>query len=262
MKFPSRIATIPCYSRSMAARYHSTRTRKIVVDQERICRTYELPHNLRTLLERIHQLTETTDQRKELEFQLHVVFHRILHRLAIKLGVEDKNLKFILPEEFPTYRDSPHELMQLAKERENSTWIVQYTPDGPVSSMGDEARTLEKELISGLEEVVHIKGSIGSKGSGGLIQGVAKILLSPREIEKIMPGDILVTSMTSPEFVPAMRRSAAIITDEGGITCHAAIVSRELGLPCIIGTKNATKILKDGDRIEMDVVSGNVRVIT
>ena len=65
--------------------------------------------------------------------------------------------------------------------------------------------------------------------------------------------------MTSPEFISAMRNAAAIITDEGGITCHAAIVSRELEIPCLIGTKNATKILKDGDMVEVDTFKGIVR---
>jgi pyruvate,water dikinase len=67
--------------------------------------------------------------------------------------------------------------------------------------------------------------------------------------------------MTTPDFVPAMRKAVAIITDEGGITCHAAIVSRELGKPCIIGTKIATKALKDGDVVEVDADNGVVRII-
>lgn len=69
------------------------------------------------------------------------------------------------------------------------------------------------------------------------------------------------TSMTRPEFVPLMKKAAAIITDEGGITCHAAIVSRELNIPCIIGTRIATKVLKDGDYIEVDADNGIVKIL-
>ena len=69
------------------------------------------------------------------------------------------------------------------------------------------------------------------------------------------------TGMTRPEFVPLMKRASAIVTDEGGITCHAAIVSRELNIPCIIGTKIVTKVLKDGDEVEVDADNGVVKII-
>ena len=78
---------------------------------------------------------------------------------------------------------------------------------------------------------------------------------------KLEIGDILVSPMTRPELMPAVKRAAAIVTDEGGITCHAAIVSRELGIPCIIGTKNATRILKDGDKVEVDANHGVVKIL-
>lgn len=71
-------------------------------------------------------------------------------------------------------------------------------------------------------------------------------------------GDILVTEMTNPLFVPAMEKAVAIVTDEGGMTCHAAIVSRELGIPCVVGTKKATKILRDGMAIVVDGKSGEI----
>ena len=81
-------------------------------------------------------------------------------------------------------------------------------------------------------------------------------------MKKITKGDILVTGMTLPDYIPSMKKAAAIITNEGGITCHAAIVSRELGKPCIIGTKNATTIIKDGDMIEVRANHGTVRILT
>lgn len=74
-------------------------------------------------------------------------------------------------------------------------------------------------------------------------------------------GDILVTGMTTPDFLSAIRKSAGFVTDEGGITCHAAIVSRELKKPCIIGTKIATQILKDGDLVEVDANKGIVKIL-
>jgi len=86
-------------------------------------------------------------------------------------------------------------------------------------------------------------------------------VLSLEDFDKFESGDILVTSMTRPEFLPIMKKAAAIITDEGGITCHAAIVSRELNIPCVIGTKNASRSLKDGNRVEVDADHGIVKKI-
>jgi len=101
---------------------------------------------------------------------------------------------------------------------------------------------------------------MGSPASPGIGTGPVKILKSPKEISKVQKGDILVAPMTSPDYVPAMKKSAGIITDEGGQTSHAAIVSRELGIPCIVGTKTATKILKDGQIVTVNGEAGEVFV--
>lgn len=104
-----------------------------------------------------------------------------------------------------------------------------------------------------------IKGQVACQGNS--VSSKAQIILNGDEAKNFVSGNILVTTMTSPEYIPAMKKSMAIVTDEGGITCHAAIVSRELNIPCIIGTKVATKILKDGDRIEVDTSKGIVRIL-
>jgi len=98
----------------------------------------------------------------------------------------------------------------------------------------------------------------GFGASPGIAAGVARILHGPAEMEKLKAGEILVTSMTTPDMVPAMSRAAGIITDEGGMTCHAAIVSRELGVPCIVGTREATKIIADGSEVTVDGKTGMV----
>jgi len=88
-----------------------------------------------------------------------------------------------------------------------------------------------------------------------------KIIKTKDDLLKFKKGDILVAEATVPDYVPAMRKAGAIITDLGGLTSHAAIVSRELGIPCIIGTKIATKVLKDGDFVEVDANKGIVKII-
>ena len=90
----------------------------------------------------------------------------------------------------------------------------------------------------------------------------AKILVSAEEMNKIEDGDVLIAVMTRPDYFPAMQKASAFVTDEGGITCHAAIVAREMKKPCVIGTKIATKIFKDGDIVEVDAEKGLVRKIS
>ncbi len=90
----------------------------------------------------------------------------------------------------------------------------------------------------------------------GRATGFVRIINQPADLPKMQPGDILVSSVTNPNLMPAMRQAAAFVTDVGGITCHAAIVARELQKPCIIGTRTATKVLHDGDIVEVDATTG------
>jgi pyruvate,water dikinase len=98
----------------------------------------------------------------------------------------------------------------------------------------------------------------GAAASPGVASGPVKIVPTPDDIDKVLQGDILVAEMTTPDFVPAMKRAAAIVTDRGGRTAHAAIVSRELGIPCVVGCEKATAILKDGQIITVDGSNGKV----
>lgn len=103
-----------------------------------------------------------------------------------------------------------------------------------------------------------IKGRVGIKGK---VKGTVKIIRLIRDIGKIEAGDIVVSPMTTPAFMPALIKAAAFITDEGGILCHAVVVAREMKKPCIISTKIATKILKDGDFVEVDASGGVVKIL-
>lgn len=106
------------------------------------------------------------------------------------------------------------------------------------------------------EKNKEVRGQVAHKG---LARGKVRVLRRKEQIAEVLDGDILVAPMTTPDYLPAMKKAAAFVTDEGGITCHAAIVARELKKPCIIGTKIATKVLKDGDMVEVDAEKGVVR---
>lgn len=106
------------------------------------------------------------------------------------------------------------------------------------------------------KNIKEIKGQVAYPGK---VKGIVKYVNTPEMMKKMNDGDILIAYATQPNLLPAMRKAAAFVTDFGGITCHAAIVAREWKIPCIIGTKNATKILKDGDLVEVDAEKGVVR---
>jgi len=108
------------------------------------------------------------------------------------------------------------------------------------------------------ETIEEIKGSTSCVGK---VKGAAKLIFGPSDFNKFKKEDILVAPMTQANFMPIISRASAIVTDEGGITCHAAIVSRELKIPCIIGTKIATQVLKDGDLVEVDANKGIVKIL-
>lgn len=112
------------------------------------------------------------------------------------------------------------------------------------------------------ELLPQIKSDItGTSAYKGKVKGIVRILRTTDDIPKVKKGDILVAVMTFPNFVPAMEKAAAFVTDEGGILCHASIVSREMKKPCIIGTKIATKVLEDGDEVEVNANEGIVKIL-
>ena len=105
------------------------------------------------------------------------------------------------------------------------------------------------------------KSVVGTVANTGKVKGVVVVVNNPKDLKKDYNNRILVSVMTTPDITIAIKKAKAIITDEGGITCHAAIISRELGIPCIIGTKIATHVLKDGDLVEVDADKGIVKKI-
>ncbi len=137
----------------------------------------------------------------------------------------------------------------------NELYIVQTRAITTLDLMHRKESQEEKKYIQELQDKILLKGLAASPGIGS---GKIKIIKDLSELSKIQKGDILVTKMTSPDWVPAMKKSSAIITDEGGSTCHAAIVSRELGIPAVVGTGNATSILENISYATVDGYHGLV----
>lgn len=122
-----------------------------------------------------------------------------------------------------------------------------------------------KGIVAGLHEKADnlsrvLKGLVACKG--GVVRGKARIVIAQSDLRGFVKGEILVTSQTTPDFVPYMQSSIAVVTDQGGVTSHAAIVSREMNIPCVIGTKYATQVFKTGDMIEVDSEKGTVTIVS
>lgn len=144
--------------------------------------------------------------------------------------------------------------IEWAEDAEGRWYLVQSRP---ITTLG------AKKSVRGGEPVRQKVLVTGLGASSGSASGAVRILQKPQDGPQLRQGEILVAPMTSPDWVPTMRRAAAIVTDSGGMTCHAAIVSRELGLPCIVGARSATSLLRDGDFVSVDgergrVVSGQI----
>ncbi len=116
----------------------------------------------------------------------------------------------------------------------------------------------EFEIEKGDQTENALKGQSAYKGCA---TGTVRIVKRKEQVDQVLESEIIVSPMTTPDMVPAMYKAAAFVTDEGGVTCHAAIIARELRKPCIVGTKIATQILKDGDVVEVDADQGIVRIL-
>ncbi|MCX8069015.1 MAG: phosphoenolpyruvate synthase, partial [Thermodesulfovibrionales bacterium] len=142
--------------------------------------------------------------------------------------------------------------IEWAMDKSGNFYILQARPV-TVGVKSVDTKETQKEAF--MEKDVIVRGLGVSPGVGS---GRAKIILSVKDIVRLEKGEVLVTEMTTPDWVPAMKKASAIITNLGGKTCHAAIVSRELGVPCIVGTKNATELIPDGNLVTVDGKRGIV----
>lgn len=153
------------------------------------------------------------------------------------------------------------ELKEKAHQRQNPRFVLFAGKGKEVVFVEGSADidVLEQRILPRAEEAVtSLEGQIGNKGK---YVGTARIVMNNGDFAKMQEGDVLVSTMTTPDFVVLMHKAGAIVTDIGGMLCHAAIVSREIGKPCVIGTKFATQVLKDGDTVEVDADNGVVRII-
>lgn len=218
--------------------------------------------NERKLCDYIKFVIEKRDLRKDPIAWSQAVIAEVGAEMAARAGLGQDTVPFISSLEYRNGVDWLRENRDLLSSGKNGT-VILVKDDGTIEKEYIDPAAIEREIESltgAVKDVSELRGQGASKGK---YRGTVRVVIDPLSpaAADFREGDILVTSMTRPEFVPLMKRSGAVVTNEGGITCHAAIISRELGIPCVIGTKIATKVLKDGDEIEVDAEKGIVRVL-
>jgi phosphoenolpyruvate synthase/pyruvate phosphate dikinase len=207
-----------------------------------------------------NKLTFWREYRKKINLMSICIMDNVLSAIEAKTGIAKKLLVYLIHDEVDSVLDGLTDKGVLIKRRDGAMHIV-FRDDGYRMIVGNEAESIRNELEQELQASTQDQILSGQVASQGYAKGIARIILSSDQFESFKDGEILVAGMTRPEFVPLMKRAAGIVTNEGGVTCHAAIVSRELGKPCIIGTKNATTAIHDGDLIEVRAHHGTVRIL-
>jgi pyruvate,water dikinase len=149
-----------------------------------------------------------------------------------------------------------------AFDSQGSAWMLQSRPITTTVKPSPPSAPSGRTAAATEDDGEIAEGTVLVRGLGaapGLASGRARLLASLEDAGRLAMGDVLVTHMTSPDWVPLMRKAAAIVTDSGGMTCHAAIVSRELGIPCVVGAGEATKKLREGELVTVDATAGAIR---
>lgn len=225
---------------------------------EKILKKYKLKENPLYFFAR---LTIWREKRKQINLMgIHLLFY-ILAALECQTGIAQKYLSYLLPIEIESLFRGAIDSRTLHRRYNQGIMIINRDDNCKIIS-GDEAVSLKTELDDAVDRRGQEKIIVGQVASQGYARGKARIVLKRENFSEFKEGEILITSMTTPEYAPLMKKAAAVVTDQGGITCHAAIISRELGLPCIIGTQVATKKIKTGDLVEVRANHGTVRIIS
>lgn len=207
------------------------------------------------------------DFRNVTDDYIHYCFSNFYDEASKRTGLTTKDVQFLWDDELNELITGKSKITPkyIQKKREFCAAVSLYKSVGAKQYyLGSQAHDYREHVLKNSNQLSKISSQNIIKGtiaSTGMATGTVKIIHSANEVNKVKKGDILVAGMTSPKYMPAIFNSSAIITDDGGLTCHAAIIARELKKPCIIGTKIATSILDDGDLVEVNANKGTIEII-
>ena len=183
---------------------------------------------------------------------------KMAKNLAQETGLDYQLILCSTDEEFRKYLLGKGNLppKEVLAKRDKATALL--CKDGEIEIIFGKDLGKIQQILNPTKDINELKGV---SAFGGKVVGKVKIIFYPNQHVEFQQGDILVTGMTRPDFLPIMKKARAVVTDSGGLLCHAAITARELKIPTIIGTQTATKVFKDGDLVEVDANTGTVRKI-
>ncbi len=232
---------------------------KVKEDKDKLSKELRFDDEMNHYLDVFEHYALFHDWRKEGQMKSVVVMNKFLFEFSRLCDQKYTDLVWCWPWEIKEFVKSGKLDIDMIKKRQESYFVITSASGIEQHYGGDAIRRRKEELEADMGSIQDFKGNIASIGK---VTGKVKVCFSATDaIKKIQKGEVLVTSMTTPEYVPAMKKAAAIVTDEGGVTCHAAIISRELKIPCIVGTNVATKVLKDGDLIEVNANHGAIKIL-
>jgi len=197
--------------------------------------------------------------RKEQIFHILSLVEPFLEEIGKRIGLILAEVRFLTQEEMADALLKKKDFKKIVQKRKE--YCVYFMDNGVVKILTDDEAKAFVKRVRQMKIDLDLKELRGMCAQKGEAKGIVKHVANPEDMKKFNKGDILVSAATNPMIVPAMERAGAIVTDEGGLTCHASIVSRELGVPCIIGTKIATKVLKEGEFVHVDASKGIITIL-
>lgn len=240
-------------------------TVSILAKRAELLKKYKISSSIIELIQLCDKYALYHDYRKEMQMKSIFGNYVLLWEVARRTGNKEEDLIWLDCEEVAGLLDKPIDKKEVEKRKKAMTVVTLekgievYSGNAAIRKKEELLDTNNTHLVHGTEDTVEIRGEAASPGK---VTARVKICAGVEEaLRKIKKGDVLVCGMTLPDYLPAMRKASAIVTDEGGITCHAAIVGRELGKLTIVGCKIATSILKDNDLVEVDGDLGVIRKI-
>ena len=231
----------------------------------KILENSKLSQQEKELLQMTHEICFIKDERDDYRRRISFTVKPLISELANRYGLSDKEPLYLIKKEAESWFKTgslPVSKVELDQRIQGYCLAMIDGQETKILSgkamedflakqnFSDEGKTTDSTIVKGL---------VGNKGYA---RGRVALVITTHDLAKVRHNDILISVTTNPDYMPAMRKCLAFVTDEGGITCHAAIVSRELGKPCIIGTKIATKIFEDGDEVEVDATVGTVKKLS
>lgn len=235
--------------------------RQVQAKRQAALRKYSINAKHRQLFRVFGQFMLSKTKRKLALSRALMLFEPFFQEAAKRLGISRALLSELSPEEIAGALKGRAKVSKAKLEKRKKAYVYFGTPQKTLISTDSKQINRYKKLVKESMPELDVQKITGQPAYPGKACGQVKKVLSVEDIGKVKKGDILLTQTTDPDMVPAMRKAGAIVTDMGGVTSHAAIMARELKTPCVIGTKFALKVLKDGDKVEVDADRGVVRKV-